>query len=186
MVLIAGGPSLSQRDVNYCRGRSRVIAINDAYRLAPWADALYACDASWWDVHRGVTSFAGAKYSHSRDAAIKWGLWWVDGRAAPGLSADPRYIHLGGNGGYQAMGISKHFGAKKLVLLGFDMQDTGGRSHWFGDHPEECRKARAFPKWIKNFEGAVPNLQAAGITVINASRETALTCFKRLAIEDAL
>jgi len=28
-----------------------VLAINDAYRLAPWADWLYACDDRWWRFH---------------------------------------------------------------------------------------------------------------------------------------
>jgi hypothetical protein len=49
-VLVASGPSLCPSDVDRVRGRARVIAVNDGYRLAPWADVLYACDRRWVDV----------------------------------------------------------------------------------------------------------------------------------------
>ena len=48
VVCLGGGPSLTAADAAQCRGRARVIAINDAYRLVPWADLLYFCDYRWW------------------------------------------------------------------------------------------------------------------------------------------
>lgn len=51
IVCVASGESLTRADVNYCRGKARVLAINDNYRIAPWADWLYACDGRWWDVY---------------------------------------------------------------------------------------------------------------------------------------
>ena len=83
VVVIATGPSLTAEDVDYCRGKARVIAINDAYTLAPWADALYATDAKWWHWHRGVASFTGAKWSMEHSA---WGTHRAqDGRHCPDL-----------------------------------------------------------------------------------------------------
>jgi len=34
-VCLASGPSLTQADVDYCRGKARVIAIKDVLHLAP-------------------------------------------------------------------------------------------------------------------------------------------------------
>lgn len=185
-VLVASGPSLTAADVEHCRGRAKVLAINDNYRLAPWADALYACDLLWWIEHKGVPSFTGPKYTHSYEAARDFGLERFDGRPLPGLSRVPGLIHLGGNGGYQAMNIVAQFGVAKILLLGFDMGDTGGRAHWFGDHPESCRKGRAHATWIAAFESAVPDLQDMGIEVVNCSRATRLTCFRQSTIEAEL
>jgi hypothetical protein len=70
VVCIGGGPSLTRDDVDYCRGKAFVIAINDAYKLAPWADALYACDGLWWRWHKGVPSFDGPKFALTKPAAI--------------------------------------------------------------------------------------------------------------------
>ena len=49
-VCLGGGPSLNKEDIEYCREKKgvRFIAINDAYRLAPFADILYAADKKWW------------------------------------------------------------------------------------------------------------------------------------------
>jgi hypothetical protein len=60
--LLATGPSLNQADCDYLRGRVKVIAINDAHRLAPWADVLYSSDRRWWSHYKGVPEFAGLKY----------------------------------------------------------------------------------------------------------------------------
>ena len=43
--ILATGPSLTPAQAEYAKGKARVIAVNDAWRLAPWADILYACDA---------------------------------------------------------------------------------------------------------------------------------------------
>ena len=41
--LLGGGPSLKGFNAECLRGR-RVIAINNSWELAPWADVLYFCD----------------------------------------------------------------------------------------------------------------------------------------------
>jgi hypothetical protein len=63
IVCLGGGPSLTQAQVDACRGRAHVIAINDAFRLAPWADVLYACDWQWWKANPEAYDFAGLKVS---------------------------------------------------------------------------------------------------------------------------
>ncbi len=48
------------------RGRCHVIAVSDAYKLAPWADALVSQDRPWWNYHR--PEFAGRKFSGGNQA----------------------------------------------------------------------------------------------------------------------
>lgn len=183
VVILAGGASLTRDDVEFCRAKARVVAINDAYRLAPWADLFYACDARWWDVHfPRLADLPGFKVTHSGDAAARYGLSRVMGSAAPGLSADPALIHLGNNGGYQALNIATLMGATRILGLGYDMK---GR-HWFGDHPKQCSGPANFARWIENFATVPPDLARLGATFINCSRDTALTCFPRATIEEAL
>ena len=64
VVCIASGPSLTQDQVDQVKGLN-TIAINDAYKLAPWANILYACDYQWWDWHKGVPDFKGYKLQHA-------------------------------------------------------------------------------------------------------------------------
>jgi len=174
----------------------RTIAVNDAWRIAPWADVLYGADGPWWMHHRGVPRFAGEKWTQDKGpnslsrprggcAADLYGLSVARSEAnGPGVSLDPGYIRQGANSGFQALNLAALFGAARIWLLGFDMQHTGGRKHFFGPHPGPLDRGHSFKKWVAAFNTAAPQLAAAGIEVINCTRETALACFPRVAIED--
>lgn len=187
VAIIAGGPSLTAAQVAACRGRCRLLGVNDAYRLAPDLDALYACDGKWWEAHHGVPSFAGPKFTQDKAAAARWRLTWVESRKADGLSADPRQIHSGRNSGYQAINLAVHLGAARILLLGFDMRRAAdGRRHWFGRHPGGLEKDSPYQDWIKAFRTLPPDLAAAGVTVINCTPGSALDAFPAMRLEDAL
>lgn len=100
----------------------------------------------------------------------------------PGLSFDPAYIHEGGNSGYQAINLAVHFGAKRILLLGYDM----GGKHWFGDHPKSLPVKSNYQIFMDNFATLPNDLKAAGVEVINCSRKTALAVFPRSTIEREL
>jgi len=162
-----------------------VIAINDAYRLAPWADVLYACDADWWKLHAGVPTFTGPKYALQSRAGHWAGVQVLQNTGIEGLETRPFGLRNGRNGGYQAINLACHYGATRIVLLGFDMQARRGqRSHWFGEHPNGVRPS--YELLGAAFPSIVEPLRARGVQVQNASRETALECFPRLSLAEAL
>lgn len=191
IVCIGGGPSLLAVDVDACRGRAHVIAINDAYRLASWADVLYACDAKWWTWHPEAAAFTGLKYglAHRQDVFPPT-VQQLKNAGSDGLEASPDGLRIGGvsggaNSGYQAINLAVHLGASRIVLLGYDMQpDPAGKQHWFGNHPVQVNSQ--YGKCVQSFERLVEPLQQIGVVVVNASRQTALTMFPRQPIEAAL
>lgn len=186
VVCLASGPSLTDADVAYVRGKARVVAVSDNYRKAPWADALYSHDARWWEAHQGVQSFTGLKYAGER-VCREWGVTSLRIGTEQGLSADPCVLNHGKNSGYQAIGLSVHFGAAKIVLLGYDMQAADdGREHWFGSHPKHVRKGLPLQSFIRNFGTLVQPLRSLGVEIINCSRRTALPWFPQMPIEEAL
>lgn len=168
------------------RGKARVVAVNDAYRLAPWADLLYACDYRWWTWHPGARQFAGIKATYSETAAREWpDIKWVRGeRNTKGLSTDPGKINCGQNSGYQAINIAYLLGARKIILLGYDMKPAADRAHWFGEHPNRIRSN--YRAWLTNYQTIADQLPALGLTVINATPGSALRCFPLQPLEQAL
>lgn len=96
-------------------------------------------------------------------------------------------VGWGGNSGFQALNLAVNFGARRIILIGYDMQIANG-VHWHGRHgsglnnPAESN-VRA---WRRHFGSIAGHLADLGVEVVNASRETALTCFPRARIEDAL
>lgn len=116
-------------------------------------------------------------------AAKSWQLNFIDSIDEPGLSTSPKRIHQGGNSGYQAIGLAHAWGAERVVLLGYDMQRTGGKSHWHGDHKGGLPNlGPAMTTWPAKFA----TIAAQWPHVVNASRQTALTCFPRVTLADAL
>jgi len=187
VVCLGCGPSLSRADVAYCRERATVIAVNDAYRLAPWADALMASDSAWWAHHRGVPEFVGLKVSLEKHAAC-WGVTVLENTGHDGIELAPTGLRDGRNSGYAAVNLAVHLGAKTIVLLGYDMDAPDGeaRSHWFGAHPSPLRGGSPYALFREHFATCIEPLEQLGVRLVNASRWSALTCVPRQPLEGAL
>lgn len=168
-----------------------VIVVNDAYRLLPRADVLYASDFSWWTVHEGAKSFEGEKWSsHShtsafcddkREFATQYGLNLV--QAFPGLdfSRSPAGIAYGetAHSGFQAVNLALLFGASQVVLCGFDY----GGSHFFGEHPEKLRQptAQQYADLARAFDSTTSD-----VPILNATPGSALKRFPMVDLDEAL
>ena len=88
------------------------------------------------------------------------------------------------NSGAGAISSTIHAGSNKIVLLGYDCQHTNGKSHWHGDHPAGLGNAGRTEAWIDEFAKLAND--AKHVEIINATRETALKCFKQMDLEAAL
>lgn len=181
VVCLGTGPSLTKADVDYVRGKAHVIAVNDAYALAPWAEVLYACDAKWWTWHRGAPAFTGQKWA-LQSAAKHWpGVRLVGKTGTAGVEWRPVGIRTGNNSGYQAINLAIHFGATRILLLGYDMAGT----HFFGKHRDGS--VPPFAICLKNFAAMAAEVKAhGGISIINCTRKTALRAFPLQRLEEAL
>ena len=210
-VCIASGPSLTLAQVNQVRDwrqrdGCRVITINDSYRLAPWADAVYFADVRWWEHHRDRPEFRGFP---GRKITIENGA----GRFATGasvlrnlslqggtmgrLSTDPTGIFTGQNSGYQAINVAILYGCKRIVLLGYDMRmrempvEVEGRmvprpqSHWFGDHPWPT-DPQSYVYFRQEFAKMAPTAILNGIEIVNATPGSHLEHFPMVTLDEVM
>lgn len=194
VVCIAGGPSLNAEQlahVQATRGldRVRVIGVNNAYQAAPWLDVVYACDLMWWKkYHADVKARAPQAETVTQDASAhkQYGLTTrIRGSARDGLGTQE--IHTGSNGGHAAVNLAYLWGARRILLLGYDMKlSSDGRRHWHADHPAPCIQAQHFSNWIHRFESTARDLERLGIEVLNCTPDSALPWFDRATIQEAL
>lgn len=172
-VCIASGPSLTAEDCEMVRNWRRVsddrmvIVTNLTFRAVPWADALYAMDRAWWRVYGSEAgSFAGKRYCRHRGII---GVEQVPIRA------------LGSHSGADAIRLAAHLGARKIVLLGYDCQHTGGKRHWHDDYSSRgLGNASSVERWPKQLRRVRDEVSAE---IVNASRQTALDIFPRVPLE---
>lgn len=146
---------------------------------------LYGADSNWWRRNDFVPDFDGFKVTCQEP--IGHGVYWIQYRSEQGLETDPSFLATGGNSGYQAINLAVHFGATRIVLLGYDMQRTGGKTHWHGDHPAGMNNPvdGQFETWRLNYKTLVEPLRDLGVEVVNCSRETALDMFPRMPLSEA-
>lgn len=170
--------------------------MNDAWRLLPSADVLYACDAEWWRVNEGCRFFDGERWSShgdatrddKRPAAEEFDLNLVRGRDGLGFCEEEGIIHYAENSGFQAVNLALHFlGWRGVVaLVGFNMMPVGGKSHFFGEHRHPLRRtSRGYGIWLRMFEAA-SRMLPDGVRIVNCTEPSALTCFPRAPLSAVL
>lgn len=104
------------------------------------------------------------------------------------LFEEPGRIGFGGNSGFQALNIAVQFGAVRVLLIGFDMHAARGM-HWYGMNTGKDMRNPLdtnFVRWRKALSKQSHVLRGMGIEVINASPDSALTCFEQKSVEETL
>ena len=158
------------------------IVINNTYKLAPWADMLYAADHEWWLANPEAMSFEGLKVT-IRGTPHR-SIRWLDYTGNEGFEPDPAFVRTGCNSGYQAVHIAAHAGASRILLCGFNLE--GG--HWHPAHPAPLKQTPLdeYARWIRKFETLVEPLRARNVQVLNCTPHSALKCFPYVELEEAL
>lgn len=178
-LIVATGPSLRRADLDLLKGKMHTIAVNCGVFFAPWADELFAGDDSWWVHHDPMIEwYKGQRVSFKSRKYKRWtGKGWK---------------RNGGNSGHMALEYAVDEGYTEPFLLGFDQQRTDGKAHCHADYPKRGRdgvnlgNADGARHWAKRMGLTAKDLVAMGVKVTNLSRETALTCFDRMSVEEFL
>jgi hypothetical protein len=165
--ILCTGPSMSQAVADAVR-HLPVVAVNGAYELAPWADALAANDTSWWAKNPQAKDFPGRKFSANRIKGVE--------------RIESPYVGTPSASGVLALEAAKVMGATTVLLLGVDFHG----SHYFGDYTNGLRNttderrlihAKQFAKWGKANKC---------VAVLNVTPGSRLECFPKARLEDVL
>lgn len=169
--IIGGGPSLKTFDISITKGQ-RCIAVNNSYKIAPWADILHFADAEWWRWHqervtdkfKGIVTTATSDVQTVNAPFVK--RFW---RNRNEFSMDPTRLH-GWDGGTQAVNMAFHLGAAKIVLFGIDMQPApDGSTQWHNEHRRETRVQNYRTKFAPCLAESIRVLAGLGIPVVRAT-----------------
>lgn len=183
VVVVASGKT-AQSTVKDVSGYPTVV-INRSFQLVPDADVLYAADAGFWNVHGpAIRQFKGLKISPARQVR-KIHPTVIDCEIAKDRgnpihvmqSGPPGYIGHGGNSGFQAVNLVAQWGAKRILLVGFDYCG----SHWHEDHDNRLRNPSAdnLRTWCIRLDNNADWFAKRGIDVVNLSPRSALRNYRR-------
>lgn len=176
VAVLCSGPSMTPEDAAAVAHLPRIVT-NTTFRLAPDAEFLFGFDAAWWAKHKAEVdaTFRGERVSYHAQS-IKHGC--VSMEREPGF-------RVYGNSGASAVAFAALLGARRVLLLGADCR-VGAKAHWHADHPPGLSNAKSVRAWPRQFEQAAGFARSRRTEVINCSRDSALRCFPRIALEEAL
>ena len=180
---VASGPSLTREDCDALHEASLpAIVTNTSFRMAPWADVLFAFDAAWLKAYHAelVRDFRGLIISAAVETSVRrYGAESIHGQQA--------VVHHYGNSGSAALALAVASGARRVLLLGYDCRRApDGRAHWHEPHQKPLNDPRTMEMWPRQFAQIAGHARTMRCEVVNCSRVTALTCFPRVALEDEL
>lgn len=184
--LIGGGPSLKDFDFSLLKNKVK-IAINKAFLFVPDADVLYWTDFrfyKWYE--KDINNFKGIKVTNKnkplRDDVIN-----LKDTGRSGLDLDKSSIRHGNNSGFAAINLAIHFGAKKIILLGYDMESAGTATHWHDGYKKINHNHKIYQKsMVPYFSTLVEPLQELGVQVWNANPKSQLGTFPKCNLIEAI
>lgn len=183
VAIVGGGPSLikliaDETLVTLCEQHPEVnwIAVNNAYKIVPWADILHFADCEWWrwnsaDVLKNfnprnhVVTTATSDTDHVKDSNIK--RFWRDRIR---FTRDKDKLH-GWDSGTQAVNLAYHLGAKRIVLFGFDMTPAAdGKTQWHNDHKRSTLTANYAKKFKPALQRVFDAVTPEKVVIVRATK----------------
>ena len=206
--LLGGGPSLATMDLKPIHDQ-RVIGCNDAYSLGKWVDLCYFGDVDWFKIHwrntvkrRNGTIHPGLKRFGGLIVGCP-GKPPISGSSVLRLQRKPRGIFRGkhyvgwyGNTGASAINLAILLGAKRIVLLGYDMKvASAGEGNWHDNlkNPitkdnmiEGVERMERFKKKFREMRRDLDSVADLDVEILNATPESELEVFPMVDFKDVI
>jgi len=182
--LVGGGPSLKKVNLSLIKNE-RVIGINNAYQLGSWVDVCWFTDSRWFDWHKEkLLNFAGLKvHCVNRLKYVGWLKRLLRGKPM-GIEKNPGVVSWNKCSGSSAINLAYHFGAKRVVLIGYDMQRVDDEANWHSDHPYP--KKDPYDNFLKCFPSIAKDAEELGLEIINATPGSLIDVFPITTLEEAI
>jgi hypothetical protein len=177
-----------------------VIGINVSYLIGDWIDMVFFGDSQFYQINRDkLAIFPGLKVScHPMMTNHPWVKYLAtDTKRSKGISFNPAKVSWNCNSGAAAISVAVNSGAKKIILVGFDMNTGEDKSrHWHNLYAKtETRKnlgknGRAIPipfaRHLEGFPAIARDAASKGIEIINASPTSSITVLKKCSVQELL
>jgi len=177
-----------------------VIGINVAYLIGEWIDMVFFGDNKFFLRHKErLALWPGLKVScHSGIEKYPWVKYLPRDTTRPrGISSNPKTVSWNANSGASAISVAANAGAKRIILLGFDMTtNVQGDRHWhtlYKSNPspgvgraKNSKKHLPFDTHLRGFPDIARDAKVRRIEIINASPDSAITVFPKCNISDLL
>lgn len=182
-----------------------VVAINVAFLIGKWIDICFFGDSKFYPPNKeALAQWPGLKVTCNPGfIKIPWIKYLARDSAHPfGITSKLDSVSWNYNSGSAAVSMVANMGAKRIILVGFDMSmSKEGNKHWHKLYQPvaDTSQIRRFQKigihysvrmpfqrHLQGFPQMLKDAQARGIEIINACPESAITVFPKCNVKDLL
>ena len=187
--IVGGGPSLTGFDFNRLVGKN-VIAVNKAYTQVIMPYVLYWTDSRFYNWYKSEIDYLKCtKITTSlsiKDISPDVIILKNKGSKEMDINAAAHEICAGNNSGYGAIHLAIKMGAKRIYLLGYDLQPAEKKTHWHSGYPSNTTHKDSVYKSMLDYFTKNAHIINAAAEVYNVNNKSAITCFKFCSLDDAL
>lgn len=184
-ILICGGPSVLEVDINRLRGR-RVVVVNSSYLVAPWADFLVFTDLRWWREHQDVVRSMFRGRVVTIDPTTGDGFLVLKRQRSTGLSADPTRLACAHTTVTSAINLLAHLGVTRIGMLGLDGKNADDGREWHHAPHPHASNPRRYEYHAKALRALVAPLQLLRIQCFNLNPDSAHHMFPFSTLDEFL
>jgi hypothetical protein len=169
-----------------------VIGVNAAYKIGNWMDFIFFGDKGFFLENMiGLSQYPGLKIScHPYVERFTWVKYLQrDVSKTKGLTNNIKKVSWNGNSGSAAINLAVHTKAKRIILLGFDMNlSVDSKQHWHNEYNNQNKKRFAYPfdGHLKGFPFIFNDVKKLGVEIINASPTSNIKEFPKCSVKELL
>lgn len=172
-----------------------VIGVNQAFKFGNWVDILFYGDNGFFlNNQYAINKFSGIKIGcHNKTKYHrKYGIKYVprDPNRVKGLTKKPNYVSWNLNSGACAINLAYHLGAKRVFLIGFDMNRDKHNQHYHNEYRSEeaelerKKKNMPFARHLKSFPAIKRDAKNFKLDIININPDSQIKEFPTCNIDD--
>ena len=172
-----------------------VIGINVAYLIGDWIDVAFFGDIGFFLQHKDkLAAFPGLKVCcHPQIEKHNWIKYLPRDHKGRGISDNPNSVSWNYNSGAAAISFAIHAGATKIILVGFDMKlDMSSKQHCHNLYNRgaitDAKRIMKLPfnRHLKGFPEIAKDAKRMGVSILNASPDSAITDFPKFSVKSLL
>lgn len=170
----------------------RSIGVNDAFLLGDWIDISWFGDSRWFEWNKNkLSQFPGLKACccpHMVKKSKEIGVKVLQRGKSLGLDPNSCRVSWNHTSGSSAISLAANLGARKIVLLGFDMHISNQVDHnWHENHKVQLKdKNDPYPRFLNAFEQIAEDAEKRGIEIINCSMNSTIKQFPKITFKEVI
>jgi hypothetical protein len=190
-VIIGGGSSVNEFDFSLLEKQRLVIGVNDSFKLGSFVGYVWFGDQRWYEWNKEfLKEYRESKkvYTCAESLEDNPDLQCFKRGKPLGVETTLNKVSWNRTSGASAINFAYHLGARKIILIGFDMKrGNKGETHWHDNHKKKDADIDTlFLRYLEPFKAIKRDADKLGVKIVNLNLNSAIEDFPKMTYKEAI